>query len=465
MGEADVIFERKAYRHLLDWKKESQGQTAMLVEGARRVGKTTLVKEFAAREYGSTLYIDFGHVDKQVLDIFRNHCGDTPVLLRMLQLYFGVELRERDSLVVFDEVQRFPLAREEIKHLVADGRFDYVETGSLVSIKKNSESIVIPSEEERIRLNPLDFEEYLWACGRRMLADEIRRSRESLEPLPPSIHNLACRLFDEYMLVGGMPRPVAVFVATGDFARCDKEKRLILRLYDEDIQKFGGTCADKARAIWRQIPGQLSKGSKRFMLSSVSKSARYRGFESALSWLEDSHTVNFCRRCTDPNVGFRLTEDEGNFKCYMADTGLLVSHAFADGADVRQVYRALQFGEVSINRGMFVENVVAQQLRAGGRELFYHTWEESSASPDGSPKKPRPREIDFLITKGFSDAAGKLRVCPVEVKSGKRYSTVSLDDFKKRWPKRVGDEIVLHPRQLKVEGHRAYLPLYMSYCI
>ena len=194
----------------------------------------------------------------------------------------------------------------------------------------------------------------------------------------------------------------------------------------------------------------------------MSKSARWHNYEAAVNWLEDSHTVNVCRRCNDPNVGFKLTEDEGVFKCYMGDTGLLVSHAFPSGPDVRAVYRDLQLGRVSVNRGMVVENAVAQQLRASGFELFYHTWDEPGLS---ATAKPRPREVDFLVVRGFSDAAGKLRICPIEAKSTKSYSTVSLDDFKRRWPKRVGDEIVLHPKQLSVAGHRAYLPLYMAFCL
>lgn len=458
------LFERKLYSELVAWKRDSNGASAMLVEGARRTGKTTLVKEFARREYDSFLYIDFSHVDKQVLDIFRDYRSDTQTLLRMLQLFYGVELHERKSLVVFDEVQRFPLAREEIKHLVGDGRYDYVETGSLISIRKSAENIVIPSEEESVLLNPLDFEEYLWAQDRRMLADEIRRSRQDAVPLPNAIHQLASRLFNEYMLVGGMPKSVAAFLETGDFCKCDREKRLILHLYDEDIQKFGGSCADRARGIWRQIPGNLSSGSKRFKLGSVSKSARYRNYQLAINWLEDSRTVNMCRRCADPNVGFKLTAEESVFKCYMADTGLLVSHAFSEGDAVREIYKALQFGTVSINKGMIVENAIAQQLRASGRSLFYYSWNEPPLER-GKQASLHPREIDFLIVRGFSDAAGKLRICPIEVKSSKSYRTVSLDDFKKRWPKRVGGEIVLHPKQLRVEGHRMYLPLYMAFCL
>lgn len=459
------MFKRKIYDKLTEWKHNSNGSTAMLIEGPRRVGKTTLAKEFAKNEYSSAIYIDFGHTDNQVLDIFRNYRSNTATLLRLLQVYFGTELKERDSVIIFDEVQRFPLAREEIKHLVEDGRFDYIETGSLVSIKKNSENIVIPSEEQRVRLNPLDFEEYLWACGKTLLANEIKNAYESRAPLPDEIHTLACRLFNEYMLVGGMPIPVQVFIDTGNYQEVDNAKQLILNLYDEDIEKFGGANADKARAIWRQIPGQLSGSSKRFQLSSTGKSSRSRGMRGALNWLEDSHTVNFCRRCTDPNIAFKLTADEDSFKIYMADTGLLVSHAISGGPEVNEIYRSLQFGNTSINKGMFVENAIAQQLRASGRELFYCTWNEPSQGLNGEERRPKPREIDFLISRGFSDAAGKLRLCPIEVKSGKRYSTVSLDDFKKRWPKRVGEEVVFHPKNLKVEGHRAYLPLYMAFCL
>lgn len=457
------LYERKLYSRLTEWKERSRGSTALLVEGARRTGKTTLAREFASREYATSLYIDFGHVDEAVLDIFREHRGDTGLMLRLLQVYFGVELVERDSLVIFDEVQRFPVAREEVKHLVADGRFDYLETGSLVSIRKNTEGIVIPSEEERVRLNPMDFEEYLWAQGRRSLADTIRECREALVALPDPIHKLAERLFDEYMLVGGMPQSVAKFLETDSFAEADKVKRRILDLYDEDIQKFGGGVAERARGVWRQIPGQLSANSKRFKLGSVKRSARYREYAPAITWLEDSRTVNICRRCTDVSVAFKLSEEDASFKCYMADTGLLVSHSFENGADVAQVYKALQFGDVSINRGMIVENAVAQQLVAAGRPLFFFTWDEPPE--EGGGKRPRSREIDFLSVMGFSDAAGELRVCPIECKSGKRYSTSSLDDFKKRWPKQVGSEIILHPKQLKTEGNRTYLPLYMSFCV
>lgn len=459
------LYERKLYQKMLEWKNDSNGRSALLIEGARRVGKTTIVQKFAEEEYQSSLFIDFSQVDNDVRDIFRNHRGDLDTMLRMLQLYFGVDLTPRHSVVIFDEVQQFPTAREMVKHLVADGRFDYIETGSLVSIKRNVQDIVIPSEEERLQLWPLDFEEYLWALGRKALADEIRHSRDSLEPLPQALHSQAMRLFDEYLLVGGMPQAIEDFLETGTFVRCDKTKRQILTLYAEDMEKFGGQDARRAYSIFMGIPGQLSAGSKRFKFSSLGSGSRYRDYESALRWLEDAHVVNVCRLCDDPNVGFRLTADESedsSLKCYMADTGLLVSSVFDEGPETEGIYRALQFGKTSINGGMFIENAIAQQLRANGRPLFYYTWQEP---PMAEGKKPRPREVDFLITKGFSDAAGKPRVCPIEAKSTKTYSTISLDDFKRHFGKRVGDEVVLHPKQLKVDGHRVYLPLYMAFCI
>ena len=456
------MFRRKAYEKLLAWKKESEGKTAVLIEGARRVGKTTLVKEFATREYDSYLYIDFSSVDSATVQLFNEQRADIDVFLRMLQLNFGKMLEPRRSVVIFDEVQRLPVAREYIKHLVEDGRFDYIETGSLISIRKNVESIVIPSEEERIALEPLDFEEYLWACDKGVYADEIRRCRENLEPLPDPVHKTCMRLFNEYMLVGGMPQAVAAFVEDGDFRRCDKVKRQIIALYREDIAKFGGGDARRARAIYDDIPGQLSASNKRFKFSSTEDGSRFSQYESALIWLEDARLINRCSLCNDPNVGYRLHEDSSSLKCYLGDTGLLVSLAFDDGPELLNVHRDIQFGRVSVNKGMLTENIVAQQLKALGHSLFYYTWEKPSETASA---RPRSREIDFLLTRGFSDAAGKPRVTPVEVKSSKSYSTVSLDDFAEKYAKRLGKEIVLHPKQLAVKGNREYLPLYMSFCV
>lgn len=456
------MFKRKAYEKLLAWKEESAGKTAVLVEGARRVGKTTLVKEFASREYDDYLYIDFSSVDSGTVQIFTEQRRDIDVFLRMLQLNFGKMLEPRRSVIIFDEVQRLPVAREYIKHLVEDGRFDYIETGSLISIRKNVENIVIPSEEERVALEPLDFEEYLWACGKNVYADEIRRCREGLVPLPDAIHKTCMRLFNEYMLVGGMPQAVSAFIEDADFRRCDKVKRQIIALYREDIAKFGGADARRARAIYDDVPGQLSADNKRFKFGATEAGSRFEQFESALIWLEDARLINRCNLCNDPSVGYRLHEDSSSLKCYMADTGLLVSLAFDDGPDLVNVHRDIQFGRVSINKGMLTENIIAQQLRALGHSLFYYAWNQPSPS---EKSRPRRREIDFLLTRGFSDAAGKPRVTPIEVKSSKSYSTVSLDDFAVKYAKRLGREIVLHPKQLSVAGNREYLPLYMSFCV
>lgn len=460
--EVAVLFYRKCYNKLLEWKQASHGRSAVLVEGARRVGKTTLVRAFADNEYSDSIYIDFSKASSTTLDLFREQREDVDTFLRMLQLSYGKRLKERDGVIIFDEVQRFPLAREYIKHLIADGRFDYIETGSLISIRKNVKDIVIPSEEDRIPLEPMDFEEYLWACGLDLYADEIRRARESLHPFPDNVHTKIMRLFNEYMLVGGMPQSVEAFIEEKDFTECDRVKRRIIDLYLEDIAKFGGAESRRARAIFQAIPGQLSAESKRFKFSTLNGSPRYEDCETALDWLADAHLANICRLCNDPNVGLRMNEDSRSLKCYMADTGLLVSHTFADGPESLGVYRDLQFGRVSVNKGMLVENVVAQQLKASGYALYYHTWEEKPCNIGG---RPRPREVDFLIAKPFDDAAGKLRICPLEVKSTKTYSTVSLDDFSPRFPKRVGTEYVLHPKQLSVSGNRCYLPLYMAHCI
>ena len=456
------MFRRKCYDRLLEWKRTSNGKTAVLVEGARRVGKTTLAQAFAAAEYEDFIYIDFSTAPKAVVDLFRNEREDVGAFLRMLQLHYAKRLAPRRSVVIFDEVQRLPIAREYVKHLVADGRFDYIETGSLISIRKSVEGIVIPSEEERVTMHPLDFEEYLWAMGLDVYADAVREAFDTRTALPDAVHSKVMRAFDEYMLVGGMPQSVEAFLQTADFEPCDRAKRSILELYLEDIGKFGGGEARRARAVFRAIPGQLSASSKRFKFASASKGGRYGDYEPAVDWLEDAHLANPCRLCSDPSVGLAMAEEASSLKLYMADTGLLVTQAFADEARSAQVHRDVQFGKVSVNKGMIAENAVAQQLRAQGHALYYHAWSEPGLSAGA---KPRPREIDFLLARPFSDAAGKLRVSPVEVKSSRSYSTVSLDDFSARYGKRAGEEVVLHPKQLKVAGRRVYLPLYMAHLV
>lgn len=453
------MLKRKALEQMRLWKERAQGSEALLVEGARRVGKSTTVLEFARTEYASHILIDFAQAPRDILSMLEEYKNDLDTLFLMLEAYYRVKLRERESLIVFDEVQRFPPARELIKYLVADGRYDYVETGSLISIRKNVEGIVIPSEERRLEMAPLDFEEFCWAMGEGQLADLIRRSFEELKPLPDALHKRATRLWREYMLVGGMPQAVVSYVEERDFAAVDYVKRGILSLYLDDMGKYGNGDASRVRSVFAQVPGQLAKHEKKFTLASVDSSARMREYDSAFFWLEDAKLVNVCRNSTDPNVGLGLHEDGASLKCYQADTGLLVSQAFADSAEMLgEVYREIMLDNLSINEGMLVENAVAQQLKAHGRPLyFYSRYDRGNARGT--------MEIDFLIVRGYDNAAMKPRISPVEVKSTKRYGTSSLDKFRASFGKRLGTEYVLHPRQLQVEGDRVYLPLYASFCL
>lgn len=451
------MLRRKAYRQLLRWKQGKQGKTAVLLEGARRVGKSTLVEEFGRNEYASCLVIDFFQAPQEVRGYFEEYRADLDTLFLYLQAFYGVDLQRRDSLIVFDEVQAYPAARGLIKYLVADGRYDYIETGSLLSIKQNVESIVIPSEEETMRLEPLDFEEFLWAMGEEKLAELIRRQFDSLKPLPEALHRRAAGLLREYMLVGGMPRAVAVYVEQRKFAPVDEEKRRILELYRNDAARFAKGYEFKVMSILDNIPGQLSKHEKKFTLSSLGRSARMRSYEEAFFWLADARMANLCYASNDPSVGLSLNMERLSFKCYMADTGLLVTLAFADNAATDEdVYRAVLRGDIGINEGMLVENVVAQMLTAAGHRLFFY-----SSSGERSDRM----EIDFLIARPCANAAGKPHISPIEVKSPRQYSTISLDRFKEKFAKRIGTQYVLHPKQMKVEGDRIFLPLYMGWCL
>ena len=453
------MYRRKLYDRLLEWKEQGQGKTALLVEGARRVGKSTLAEEFARNEYESHLLIDFSIAPAQVRQAFLDFPDDLDSLLLYLQTYYGVRLWRRKSLVVFDEVQRFPKARELVKHLVADGRYDYLETGSLISIRKNVADILIPSEEESVSLDPMDFEEFLWAAEEGLLADAIRGSFQNRRGLPSGLHDKAMRLWREYLLVGGMPQVVSAYLDGRDMQAADTEKRRILKLYRDDIVKFAEGEAGRVSAIFDEMPGQLSKHEKKFTLSALDRDARSRTYAGAFFWLGDARISNNCFNCTDPTVGLAMNLESSKLKCYMADTGLLVSHAFADRAVTpNEVYKDILFGKLEVNEGMLVENMVAQQLHASGHRLFFFSREGDG--PEGR------MEIDFLVAGEYENAAMKLRVCPVEVKAGKgRYATASLDKFKCRYGSRIGTQYVLHRKELRVEGDRVYLPLYMAHLL
>ena len=453
------MLQRKLYEQLLAWKNTSQGRTALLIEGARRVGKSTIAEEFGAREYQTHLVIDFARASPDVRDLFVRYREDLDTFFAYLSAYYGVAFLPRQTLIVFDEVQRFPLAREFVKYLVEDGRYDYLETGSLISLKANVEGIVIPSEERKVAMEPLDFEEFLWATGNRALGDLIRVARNDLEPLPDALHRKAERLFREYLLVGGMPQAVVQYLDEKNFGLVDDVKRGILDLYRDDVSKYAGGQAAKVRRVIDAMPGQLSKHEKKFTLAAAEANARANTYGAAFDWLEEARMVNICRNSTDPSVALLLGEDEGSFKCYQSDTGLLVTQAFASRATTSdETYRAILFDKLSINEGMLVENAVAQQLRANGEKLlFFSRYDRQDAAGN--------IEIDFLVVRESKDAGMKPRVSPVEVKSTKRYGTKSLDKFRARFGSRVGTEYVLHPRQLQAAGNRVCLPLYMAHVL
>lgn len=455
------MLRRKFYDVMLDWKRRDHGTSALLIEGARRVGKSTIARTFAEREYASHLFIDFSEAPEEVRELFTRYRQDIETFFSYLFTYYETKLTPGDSVIIFDEVQAFPPAREFIKKLVADGRFDYIETGSLLSIRQNIKDIVIPSEEQPEQLNPLDFEEFLWATGNDQLSELIRQSFDSRDAMPNALHDKAMRLLREYMLVGGMPQAVDEYLRTRDFEQVDRIKQRILNLYRQDVTKFARGYEAKVTSVFDAIPSQLSHREKRFRITSLDRKARMRDYQEAFFWLSDAQVTNNCYNSTDPNIGLALNADDAKVKCYMADTGLLASLAFADRRTTpATLYRDLLFGKISLNEGMFVENLVAQQLRASGHRLFFH-------SVNDRDNAANTMEIDFLITREFENAAMKARISPVEVKSGTRYSTVSLDKFKAKYGKRVGTQFVLAPKQLAFDNatERITLPLYMAHCL
>ncbi len=441
-------FRRKLYNRLLMWKERSNGKTAMLVEGARRVGKSTVVEDFAKNEYESYILIDFNIAPKEITDLFSNYRDDLDIIFETLEVYYKKKLNKRRSAVVFDEVQRCPAARSLIKYLVADGRFDYIETGSLISLRKNIQDIVIPSEEERLQMQPMDFEEFLWAMGDTTTISFLRERYERTQPVGAS-HRKIMKDFRTYLLVGGMPQAVSAYLEHKDFEETDRVKRSILNLYHEDIHKYADGNDEKVVAIFDGIPGQLSKGNKRFVLSHLSENARSRSYEEAFNWLDESMVVNMCYNVTDPTVGLALTEQVTNAKCYLVDTGLLVTQAFLNKPYLdNDIYREILLDKLNINEGMIVENYVAQCLRMNGYKLYFHT------SNDDKDRN-NDMEIDFLIS-------DDRKINPIEVKSGAYNKHSSIDKFKDKYGKKVGQRYLLHTKDIKQEDDLIFLPIYMA---
>ena len=445
--------KRKIYNKLLEWKQESNGEYALLIDGTRRVGKSYIVRQFAEKEYRSCVILDFNLVSKSIKDLFENDLDNLDRFFMYLSNYTGKTLYTRDTLIVFDEVQQYPKARAAIKYLVKDGRYDYIETGSLISIKKNVEGIVIPSEEEHIKMFPMDFEEFLWAMGEEMLMPFIKDCFERKKPLGQLMHRRAMDYFRLYMIVGGMPQAVEKYVETRDFAKVDKLKRRILELYRSDIAKYAKGYDTKVKSIFEEIPSQLQKHEKKFRLSALKEGARARDYETAFFWLDDAMIINSCYNTTEPNVGLNLNKDTNTMKCYMADTGLLISHAFDANEIVSEdLYRKILLDKLEMNSGMIVENIVAQMLRTAGHKLFFYS---NSSMTD----KDSRMEIDFLIAK--SKITTRHNISPIEVKSSARYTLTSLRKCIAKYGSYLSTAYVIHPADLKEEDNIIYLPLYM----
>ena len=444
---------RKIYNKLLEWKEQRNGTTAVLIEGARRVGKSYIVEEFARNEYDSYLLIDFNKADKVVWGWFDTLLEDLDTLLLNLQIHYGTRLTPGKSVIVFDEVQLCPRARAAIKYLVADGRFHYIETGSLVSIKKNVRDIVIPSEEEAMPMFPMDFEEFLWAIGNDMLMPYIRQCYEKRQPLG-AFHRKALECFRTYMIVGGMPQAIQTFVDSKDFDKVDQVKRGILQVYANDISKYAAGLEHKVKNIFDQIPAQLQKHEKKFRLSALEAGAAYRDYDDAFFWLADAGIVNICYNCTAPNVGLRLNMERNTLKCYMGDTGLLISHAFDENGNVPvELYQKLLLNKLEVNQGMIVENIVAQMLAANRNKLYFYS---NSNRNDASDRM----EIDFLTAK--NKLTTRHNIMPIEVKSSQRYTLSSLRKCVEKFGEYLSTPVVLHGADLKEENGILFLPLYMT---
>ena len=449
MDGESMILRRKIYQQLLDWKSKSNGSYALLVNGARRVGKSYICEQFGKNEYKSMIIVDFANISSIVNDIFENDRMHLDIFFAKLASAYDVELFKRESLIVFDEVQLYPIARQMIKYLVADGRYDYIETGSLISIKQNVKDILVPSEERELEMHPLDFEEFLCAIGAETTVELLRACFEQKKPLGQGLHKKVMNDFRQYMLVGGMPQAVLAYIEDKDFRAADEIKRAILDLYRSDITKYASGYKGKVTAIFDALPGQLSKKEKKFKLSAISKKVRLRHYENAFKWLADGMIVNPCFNATDPNVGLALSFEHSTHKLYMADTGLLVTHTFREKSYTHnEFYRAILLDNLSINEGMLMENIVAQMLRSNGNRLFYYSRVDKN-------NRANMMEIDFLV-----NIDGK--ISPVEVKSSAYKAHSSLDKFRKKFSSTLGDAYILYTKDVMIKDNVIHLPIYMA---
>lgn len=440
-----IYFKRKVYDAMLRWKKERNGATALLIQGARRIGKSTIAEQFAQREYESYILIDFSIAPKEITDLFQD-ISDLNYIFVKLQLFYQVNLKDRKSVIIFDEVQKQPLARQAIKHLVKDGRYDYIETGSLISVRKSSVDIVIPSEETKIDMFPMDYEEFRWAMGDEVTIPLLRTMFEKKQSLGDAIHRKMMRDFRLYMLVGGMPQAVAKYIQTNDLADVDLVKRDIIALYEEDFEKID--ASGRAKALFDAIPAQLSKNVSRYTISSVLPNEKADRVENIIKSMEDTMTTNVAYHSNDPNVGLALTKDLERYKMYVADTGLFITLAFKNKDFTSNLlYNKLLNDKLNANLGYIYENMIAQMLRTSGKELYYHI----IPTQDGK----KYYETDFLISDDY-------KISPIEVKSSGYKTHTSLDVFCDKYSDRIKNRYLIYTKDLAWENGILYIPIYMT---
>ena len=446
MESGTRIFQRKLYAQMLKWKQSKEGKTALLIKGARRVGKSTIAEEFAKNEYSSYIVVNFDDAPRALWETVDN-ISDLDDFFVKLQFIYNVKLEERRSVIVFDEIQKAPTVRQAIKYLVKDHRYDYIETGSLLSIKKNVKDITIPSEETRLAMYPMDYEEFRWALGDMVTMDMLRESLLKQRPLGDQVNRQLMRDFRLYILIGGMPQAVNTYLDTKNLSEVDSTKREILELYSDDFHKIDPS--GNISRLFRAIPSELTKNASRYQVSSVlGRAAESVNVNELLANLEDSLCVNFAYHANDPSVGLALHKDMNRYKMFMGDTGLFVTTAFWDKAVTENIiYQKLLSDKLSADLGYVYENVVAQMLRASGNELYYYTWP--------TPSGKHNYEIDFLLSRGN-------KLCPIEVKSSGYKTHVSLDEFCKKYSSQVSQRYLIYTKDLRRYSETTFVPTYMT---
>ena len=451
--------KRKIYDQLLLWKNKRKGKSAMMIEGARRVGKSYIVKGFAQREYKSYILIDFFKVGDDIKDLFKNYKNNLDMLFTYLSTYFSTKLYPRESIIVFDEIEFCPDARAAIKYLVEDGRYDYLETGSLLGMNRSTQEddYLVPSEEEKMDMHPMDFEEFLWAMGEETLMDFIRMCFDKKQPVGQSMHRKIMDYFRLYLIVGGMPQAVLEYLDTRSFEDVDRVKRQILNLYHNCIERYAGKFATKVNSIYEAIPAQLQLHDHKFQLADIDKNARFRNYASAFFWLRDAKMVNLAFNTTEPSIGLGMKQKDNSLKCYMNDTGLMISHAFNERGIVSdQLYQKIFKDKLEINAGMLMENIVAQMLTASGCKLFFY-------SNSSRENKEDRMEIDFLISK--KAITSRHNISPIEVKSSTGFTTISLEKCINKYSSHLAQAYIIHTGDVKPDGNYLYIPLYMVPCL